>query len=185
MAPTAANYSSLGSALMLAGKYNDAVDMNKKALDLNSDDYQSWGNLAGAYQWGGSRDKAKSAYDKAIALAEAERSKTPDNSPLLVALAGYYASIGNADRSIPLIRKALARSPEDPFIAYRAGEAYELLGQRDKAIPLIAQALAQGYDASEFERSPELASLRADVAFQVALTKAKQKNVVDTGKKTN
>jgi hypothetical protein len=52
---------------------------------------------------------------------------------------------------------------------------------------LIAQALAQGYDASEFDRSPELASLRADVAFQVALAKAraKQKNVLDTGKKVN
>ncbi len=46
-------------------------------------------------------------------------------------------------------------------------------GQRSEAIPLIAKALAQGYHAPEFERSPELASLRADPAFQSALTQAK------------
>jgi tetratricopeptide (TPR) repeat protein len=185
MAPSAANYSTLANAMMLQGKYSDAVQTTLKALALNPNDYRAWGNLAGAYQWGGNRDKAQKTYEKAIGLAEAERLKTPDDSILLVALGGYYASIGNADRSLPLIRKAVARSPDDPFVAYRAGEAYEVLGQRDNAIPLIARALALGYDTSEFDRSPELASLRADVAFQVALTKAKQKNVLDTGKKLN
>ena len=185
IAPTAANYSTLANAMMLQGKYNDAIEMDQKAITLDTNVHDYWGNLASAYQWSGAHDKAAQAYDKAIALAEQQRAKTPDDSFLLVALGDYYASRTDVGRSLPLIRKALARSPEDPFIAYRAGEAYELLGQRDKAIPLIALALAHGYDATEFDRSPELASLRADVSFQVALAKAKtnRKIVVDTGRK--
>jgi hypothetical protein len=52
---------------------------------------------------------------------------------------------------------------------------------------LITQALTQGYDANEFQRSPDLASLRNDKAFQAALEKAKanpQKSV-DRNAKVN
>jgi tetratricopeptide (TPR) repeat protein len=93
-----------------------------------------------------------------------------------VQLGDYYASTGQAGPSEVLLRKALALSPDDPDIEYRAGETYEILRQRAKAIPLIARALAQGYHAAEFQRSPELASLRADPTFQTALSQAKAQN---------
>jgi serine/threonine-protein kinase len=64
-------------------------------------------------------------------------------------------------------------------VEYRAGETYEILGQRSKAIPLIAKALARGYHVPEFQRSPELASLRADPAFQTALSQAKAETALD------
>jgi serine/threonine-protein kinase len=171
--PSAAAYNALGMVLMLEAKYSDAVKMNQKAVDLNPKDYGSWGNLASAYQWSNGHEKAMQSYAKAIELAEAERVKTPDNASLLVGLADYYASSGKSDLSLLRVRKALALAPDDPNIVYRAGEVYEILGQRAKAIPLIAQALAQGYHANEFERSPELASLRVDPAFQIALVTAK------------
>jgi hypothetical protein len=68
-------------------------------------------------------------------------------------------------------------------VAYRAGETYEILGQRDKAIPLIAKALARGYHTVEFQRSPELKSLRADPAFQIALNQAKAEAALDKSRK--
>jgi tetratricopeptide (TPR) repeat protein len=188
MQPSAANYTGLGNVLMLKGNYSDAIQMNQKALSLNPKDYRAWGNLASAYQWSGKdREKATQSYLKAIEIAEADRQKTPNNADILVELADYYASSGNANRSLPLVRKALALAPEDPHIVYRAGETYEILGQRDKAVPLITQALTQGYDANEFQRSPDLASLRNDKAFQAALEKAKanpQKSV-DRNAKVN
>jgi hypothetical protein len=81
--------------------------------------------------------------------------------------------------------KALALSPDDPNVIYRAGETYEILGQRAKAIPLIARSLAQGYHATDVERSPELAALRSDPAFQSAVSKAKSENALDTARKLN
>jgi eukaryotic-like serine/threonine-protein kinase len=179
-------YRALGSLLVLQGKYKEAIDMDKKSIDLRPGDYHTWGNLGGAYLWAASgREQSVGAYRKAIDLAEAQRLKSPDDPNLLVELAGDYASAGQIDRSEVLVRKALALSPNDPNVNYRAGETYEIMGQRAKAIPLIANALALGYHAAEFQRSPELASLRSDPAFQSALNKAKSENAVDSAKKLN
>jgi serine/threonine protein kinase/Tfp pilus assembly protein PilF len=174
MKPSAANFGALGGVFMLQGKYSDSIEMNKRAVELDPNSYEAWGNLAGAYQWSpGQHDKAMQSYARAIELAEAQRSKTPEDNNLLMELAGYYASSGKADKSLPLVRKLLARAPDDPHVQYHAGETYEILGQRANAIPLIVQALVHGYDADEFQRSPELAALRGDVVFQTALAKAK------------
>jgi eukaryotic-like serine/threonine-protein kinase len=176
-------YTALGSVFELQGSYGKAVDMDQKAIALRSGDYQVWGNLGSAYLWGGERDKSMQAYRKAIEIAEAERTKSPDDTNLLVQLGDYYASSGQPGPSEVLLRKALALSPNDPNIEYRAGETYEILGQRSRAIPLIAKALAQGYHSVEFERSPELKSLRADPAFQTALSQAKAESALDKSSK--
>jgi serine/threonine-protein kinase len=179
-------YRALGSLLVLQGKYKEAIEMDKKSIDLRPGDYHTWGNLGGAYLWAsGGREQSINAYRKAIELAEAQRLKSPDDANLLVELADDYASTGQVERSGVLVRKALALSPDDPHVNYRAGETYEIIGQRAKAIPLIAKALALGYHATEFQRSPELASLRDDPAFQDALNKAKSENAVDSAKKLN
>jgi serine/threonine-protein kinase len=125
------------------------------------------------------------AYHRGIELAQAQQAKSPNDTRLLSQLADFYASTGQGEKSLVFVRKALALSPDDPNINYRAGETYEILGQRAKAIPLIARALAQGYHATEFQRSPELAALRGDPAFQGALAKAKSEVALDTAKKLN
>ncbi len=183
--PYVDTYSALGALAELAGKFDDAAALYKKAIELDADNYQAWGNLGSAYVWGGNREQATQAYRKAAELANAQQSKSPNDPQLAVLLAGFYADSGQGEKSPVLIRKALALSPDDPKIAYRAGETYEILGQRAKAIPLIARALAQGYDVAEFQRSPELAALRSDPAFQSALNKAKSENPVDTARKLN
>ena len=153
--------------------------MDQKSIALRPDDYQVWGNLGSAYLWGGDHAKSMQAYGKAIELAEAQRKTSPDDTFLLVQLADYYASSGEAGHSRVLLTKALALSPDDPDVEYRAGETYEILGQRPQAIPLIAKALARGYHSVEFERSPELKSLRADPAFETALAQAKAETGLD------
>jgi eukaryotic-like serine/threonine-protein kinase len=178
-------YRALGSVLVLQGKYKEAIDMDKKSIDLRPGDYHTWGNLGGAYLWAGEREQSTNAYRKAIDLAEGQKLKSPDDPSLLVELADDYASAGQMDRSEVLLRKALALSPDDPNVNYRAGETYEIMGHRAAAIPLIVKALALGYHATEFQRSPELAALRSDPAFQSALNKAKSENALDSAKKLN
>jgi serine/threonine-protein kinase len=177
--PDPDTYTALGSLYELQGQYGEAIGMDQKAVALRPGDYQVWGNLGSAYLWSGQHEQSMEAYHKAIQLAEAQRAKSPEDTDLLVYLGDYYASSGQTGRSEVLLRKALALSPDDPDIEYRAGETYEILRQRSKAIPLLAKALAQGYHTVEFQRSPELASLRADPAFQTALSQAKAESAVD------
>ena len=183
--PYVDTYAALGALAEVEGKYADAAALYKKAIELDPDNYRAWGNLGSAYLWGGNHEESRQAYRKAAELANAEQSRSPNNPSLIVYLAGDYASSGQGEKSPVLIRKALALSPNDPEIEFRAGETYEILGQRAKAIPLIARALAQGYHVTEFQRSPELAALRSDPAFQSALHKAKSENPVDTAGKLN
>jgi eukaryotic-like serine/threonine-protein kinase len=183
--PYVDTYGALGNLAELEGKFDDAATLYKQGIALDPDNYQAWGNLGSAYLWGGRHDESMQAYRKAIELALAREVKSPNEPRLIINLADFYASSGQGDKSLVFIRKALALSPDDPNINYRAGETYEILGQRAKAIPLIARALAQGYHATEFQRSPELASLRADPAFQSALNKAKSENALDSAKKLN
>jgi tetratricopeptide (TPR) repeat protein len=174
--PTARKYAALGSLLLFEGKFDQAAEMEKKAIDLNPDSYEAWEDLGSAYSWGGaSHDKVAETYRKAIALEEAERAKRPQDPFLLAMMASDYAAIGNSRRSITLAKQALALAPDDPTVQYKTGEAYELSGQREAAIPLIAQALANGYNAYELEHSPELAALRSDPKFTAMLNTLKQK----------
>jgi tetratricopeptide (TPR) repeat protein len=184
----------LGNIYFHSGRLEEAAAEFQKGVELDPEntfayydlrpgDYQVWGNLGSAYLWAGQHDKAMQAYRKAVALAEEQRTKSPDDTFLLVQLGDYYASSGQPGPSAVLLRKALALAPDDPDVAYRAGETYEILGQRDKAIPLIAKALARGYHTVEFQRSPELKSLRADPAFQIALNQAKAEAALDKSRK--
>jgi serine/threonine-protein kinase len=177
-------YTALGSSFELQGNYGEAVKMDQKAIALRPGDYQVWGNLGSAYLWGGHSEQSVQAYRKAIELAQAQRTRSPDDTFLLVQLGDYYASSGQPGPSEVLLRRALALAPDDPGVEYRAGETYEILGQRGKAIPLIAKAMAQGYHSAEFQRSPELASLRADPAFQVELNQAKAESATEKSNKS-
>jgi len=183
--PYVDTYDALGNLAEIEGKFDDAATLYKQGIALAPDNYPAWGNLGSAYLWGGRRDESMEAYRRAIELALAQLAKSPNEPLLIIQLADFYASSGQGDKSLVFIRKALALSPDDPNINYRAGETYEILGQRAKAIPLIARALAQGYHATEFQRSPEMAGLRGDPAFQSALNKAKSDIALDSTKKLN
>jgi tetratricopeptide (TPR) repeat protein len=181
--PSSSAFSALGTLLELQGKYAESVAMYQKALALSPNDYTAWGNLASGYMWSpGGHDHAIEAYRKAIELAEITRKETPEDPLLLAVLGGYYAAVGDSNHSPPLLRQAVALAPENPDVLFRAGEGYEIMHQRGPAIRLIAQSIALGYHETELQRSPELAALRADPAFQQALRAARAKHFLDKAK---
>jgi len=170
-------YSTLSEVLGSEGKFEQAVDASKKALDFDPSNYLAWGNLAANYlQIPADRDRAIETYRKSIQLAEAARKETPQDPLLLGELGDYYASVGDGARSIPLLRQAVALAPEDPNVLFAAGDGYEILHHRSDAIPLIVHSIALGFHSNELEDAPELASLRASPSFQKALHAALAKH---------
>jgi serine/threonine protein kinase/Flp pilus assembly protein TadD len=182
--PTFAGYSDLAEIYKSEGNHQKGIDASKKALALNQTNYLAWGNLGSAYlRAPDGRDEAIKNYMKAIDLAEAARKESPHDSMLLASLAGYYATIGDANHALPLLRQAVALDPDSADVLYIAGDGYELLHKRDQAIPLIAKALALGYHSVQFEHEPELAALRQDPNFKKALLAAQQKHLLDSQNK--
>jgi eukaryotic-like serine/threonine-protein kinase len=178
--PSYSAFSALGTLLELDGKYAESVAMYQKALALSPNDSSAWGNLASGYMWSpGGHDRAVEAYRKAIELAEVTRKETPEDPLLLAVLGGYYAAVGDADHSVPLLRQALALAPDNPDVLFRCGEGYEILHQRSPAIRFIGESVASGYHETELQRSPELAGLRADPRFQQVLRAARAEHVAE------
>ena len=167
-------YAALGNALALLGRFDDAEAMGKRSIALNPDNYHAWSNLGTAYRWDGNhREEAAQAFRNSIKLGEAARAKGSQDTDILAALAKNYASIGNSERSLILIRQALAIAPDNPSVQYQVGVAYEILRRRGDAVPLIVKALSHGYGANDFQHDPEFAALRADPAFASALASEK------------
>lgn len=167
LAPSSRAYTNLGAALQMEGMFDPAAEMYRKAIDLNPSEYNSWGNLGSAYLWStGRKPEAEAAFRKAIALAEETRKTTPNNVTVIVRLGAYYASVGDAAKSIPLLRQAIALDPSGATTLLQAGEAYELLGRREDALRWIGKALELGTAPEFVNRTPGLARLRTDPRFK-------------------
>ena len=177
-------YQELAWLLEAEGKFDGAVAANRKAADLEPNNYQAWANLgATTLQLADGSRKAAPAYQKAAALAEAERQRRPKDPELLSSLAYYYARGGNPERARTLLRQSLALGTSNPKIDYVAGEIYEITGDRSAAIEHITKAIGPGYSLAEIDRDPDLKDLRTDPAFQAklkAIGSALGKNPVDT-----
>lgn len=162
IAPTYGIYWNLGTTLQVEGKYAQAAEMYRHAAELSPDSYQVWGNLGSAYLWSGQKAEAREALKKAIALAEQARKTQPGNPDVIASLVRSYATLGDLQKSLPLIREVLALAANSADVMYVVGEAYELLGRRKEALEYIAKALALGFSPEYIKVSPELAALRKD-----------------------
>jgi len=163
-------FSNLGALQQLTGKYAEAAETYRKALEEDPSDYTFAGNLASTLTWAKSSD-ARNAYLRAIQLAESFRRNNPKNTRVLADLGSFYASVGDAEKSLPLLRQVLALDPHNARVLYTAGEAYELLHRRDEALRYLGEAVHAGYSLEYIEREPELSDLRADSRFSAILHK--------------
>lgn len=152
-----------GDVFYRQNDFASAIATYKRAVDAAPGQFDAWGNLAETYIAAGKREtQATEAFQKAAALAEEERKRTPDDSYTISMLGKYYASLHNETRALPLLRKAIALAPKDPDVAERVAEAYEVLGRRKDALESLTKALQLGYPANYAKASPTFKSLRRD-----------------------
>ena len=163
-------YSNLATLYFIEGKYEDAARIYELALQLNDNDYRTWGNLAAAYFWiREKKDKAIDTYKHAIELAEERLKVNPKDPDVISALAAYYSDISNKKKSLKLLKQSLDIAPDNLEIMFRAASTYENLGMRDDALLWIGKAIENGYSRSDIENQPELKQLVTDERYQQLL----------------
>ncbi len=170
-------YSNLGTLYYIEGNYEDAVQTYEQALELNDNDYLTWGNLAAAY-YGipGKKDKAMETYKRAIEIAEEQLKINPNDPNVISILASYYADVGDETKSLFLTEKSLEIAPDNVEVIYRRATTYERLGNREKALFWIVKAIEKGYSRSEIENQPELKELVADERYKRVVENINNKN---------
>jgi TolB-like protein/Tfp pilus assembly protein PilF len=155
----------LGSTLMVARRYDDAIAQLRKTLPLDSNfAYTRW-NLGEALYLKGDLPAAIAEYDKAAAL---------DDDPEILALLGRaYAESGKRDKALELLER-LKKLERDHYIRkYVFTIIYTGLGDKATAIDYLEKAHDGGEtpDTTWIKVDPLFDSLRDEPRFQQLVTK--------------
>jgi serine/threonine-protein kinase len=162
---TADTYSNLGTAYYYQHRFKDSAQTYEKAVQLNDKDYSLWGNMGEAYYLDGERPRARSAFEKAIAIAKealAVNSRDPD---LLNALAKYSAMTGDRVHALDYLARAVEQSKSDKDVLFSASLIYNDLGDKGLALEWLGKALRAGFSPETARRQPDLDNLHDDPRF--------------------
>ncbi len=164
--PTSDAYGNLGYTFYLMHQFPEAIAADEKAISLNGNYWENWGNLADALYWSpDQRAKAAANYRRALDLASAKLLINPQDPNVLPYVANYYAMLGDRETAVRYIQKALTVAPSNPEVLFRAAIVYNCLQQKPKALVYLKKALSLGYSRPMVEDSPDLKSLQLDKHF--------------------
>lgn len=164
--PYYGTYSNLGTAFFYLKRYPEAVQMFEKAVEVSPNQHLAHGNLADALRWAAQADRAKTEYEKAIALGLQDLRVNPRDISTLGSLALYYAKNGAPDRGAESIRRARAIDKSDPTLLYQEAVVQTLAKQPERAVAALRDAIGGGYPLQDAENDPELGELRKTPAYQ-------------------
>lgn len=165
IAPSYAAYANLGRMYMDEKRYAESVDVTRKALALNDQDYMVWENLAVAYRWLHDDANVRYADQKTTALLEEYVGKHPQDATAHGDLADLYATVKDREKTQRELATALALQPNDPRVLSDAAQAYEALGDRKRAIEYTVKSLNKGNTLDYFKGLPDMEALLADPNF--------------------
>ena len=160
------SYSNLGTTLYFGGKYAQAADAYRKAIDFAPLDPTLWGNLGDAYQMERDKTKAKIAWKKAAELTVDLLAVNPGGAEQLLNVALYNAKLGERAASVQYLEKIDKSHSLTVEQLFTETTIYELVGYRDMALRLLKQCVRLGYSGADILHAPELAELRKDPRFK-------------------
>jgi serine/threonine protein kinase/Flp pilus assembly protein TadD len=163
---TSETLSNLATAYFQLRRFSDAARSYEEAVQLDDRNYEVWGNLGDAYYWApGSRSKAASAYERAIALANQSLSVNPRDANALGYLAEYHAMLGQRKPAMMYLHECLHLAPKDPGLLFNGALIYNQFGETDIAIALLQKAIAGGFSKSSLRDAPNFDNLHTDLRF--------------------
>jgi tetratricopeptide (TPR) repeat protein len=168
--PSYEAYNNLATIDFIEAKYYESARWYWQALQIDSTDYQVWGNLASAYYWmPHAKAPARQHYQHAARLAEEKKAINPRDAVVLADLAEYYAQLEEGPKAHAHILSALKQGADNVNVMATAGLVYETLGKRETALSWLKKALKNGYTPSEIAHQPAFRKLREDKGFQKIL----------------
>jgi serine/threonine-protein kinase len=174
LSPTQRGYSNLGTLLFYLGRHDSAAEAFEKALGIDANSYQTWGNLGDAYRWApGKRGKAEEAYRHAAQLLDEALAKNQSDAAMLALAATYAAKRGKSDDAKGYLgRVDLNPAKAAAAVLYKAAVVEELAGNREQALRHLEAALKRGYAVKELAADPEMLNVRKDARYHLLVGSA-------------
>ncbi len=156
----------LGDLYFRRGLLSQAEKETLRGLELNDKSWESWFNLAVIYRWGGNKDKAISAYRRALPLMEELLKVRDKDATIWAELAEIDAYLGDIPRYSSAMQKAMVLDPENPQVLLLNADVQEVLGERRLAVELANKAVANGLRLAVLDTDPEARKFRTDPDFK-------------------
>jgi serine/threonine protein kinase/tetratricopeptide (TPR) repeat protein len=168
--PTADSYGNLGTVYFYMRRYADSADSLQQALKIDPNDWLNWGNLGDTlFQIPARRAEAKSAYQKAIDLANARLEVNPRDALTLAFTADYCAVLDREVQAREKLARALETTPSDADVLFRAAILYNQFGNSDKTLDFLTKSVAAGYSRTVIRDTPDFDRLKGEQRFQALL----------------
>jgi tetratricopeptide (TPR) repeat protein len=131
---TAEEYFLEGNQDYQKGKFEEAIEAYKKAIEVEPDSYGAYNNMGSAYAELGKFEKAIKVCKKAIKIK-------PDKDQAYYNMGGAYAELGKFEKALEVCKKAIEVKP-DSYEAYNnMGVAYAGLDELKKALEAYKKAI--------------------------------------------
>jgi eukaryotic-like serine/threonine-protein kinase len=167
--PSYAAYVNLGVAYNGLKRFAEGATAYEKAIELDPEQFITWGNLAEAQYYEGRRSEALQAYRKAVELATEQLKVNPHDPDVLSNLANYHSLLGDRDQAIQYLKQALQYGQNDKEILVDAASVYNHLGDTAQAVQWIGKAVHEGYPPTKIRGAPEFRNLAGNPVFEAFL----------------
>ncbi|MGI9166908.1 MAG: TPR end-of-group domain-containing protein [Pyrinomonadaceae bacterium] len=155
----------LAGILLFAGKYDQAIEQTRKALEIDSNFWWSYQILGLAYE-------QKKLYPEAIAALEKARSL--DNNPSILGYLGYvYAAAGKKSKALRVLAELNGLSKQRHVPPYSIAIIYAGLNDKDLAFEWLNKAYGdRSFFLALLQVETVLDNLRLDPRFKELLKRA-------------
>jgi len=182
ISPTQGIYNNLGTRFLMEKRYDDAIEMYKKAIQLLPTYAIAWGGLGDAYrQMPESEEAMRDAYAHAIELTEKELHVNPQDGRTWIKIA-MWRVVTDKKTALKEIREALRLSPDDSFVVARAASVYAQSSMHNEALAALERAIELGYPLSELETWPPLEQIMQDPRYKAFMEARKSSPVQPSNK---
>jgi len=165
--PTRTAYTNRGLQYYYEGRYEDAVEMQLRAVELAPDDHRVWGRLAESHRFlDDGQNAAKKAYAEAIRLANLNIAINPKDWRTRGLLATYKVHSDRPDEAKEEIQLALDHSGRDPEVLLYAALVAHKVGDTDAALLALEEMVEKDKTFRQYAvEDPDLQSLIGNDRF--------------------
>jgi tetratricopeptide (TPR) repeat protein/DNA-binding winged helix-turn-helix (wHTH) protein len=157
LSPLSLSFSNLGTAHYFHGDYIQAESMYRQALQISSDDYTIWTNLADVLDVQPQRQQEASAlYRKALQLAQRNLAVDAQAQPLLSQISRLQAELQQCDTALQTEQQLLQGAVTDFYVYYDLAIASFNCQRHSSGEDYVRRAISHGYPAQLIAADPKV-----------------------------
>jgi tetratricopeptide (TPR) repeat protein len=158
--------SNRGTAYYYVGRYDDAAEFYRLAVELGPRDHVNRRNLADLLLLLGSGDAAREQYREALRLVREERGDRPGDIELRLAEVFYLARASDCDEALVSADVLAQTMPPSAENSHDLALAYAVCGAPDRALGHLEHAIREGYSLPLVEEESEFDAVRDEPRYR-------------------